>query len=80
MSKFRSDTGLLSLFSISEVFSDPYHVVTTPWTVDSKICRAQIAVARAESLKEKVLRHPGFESMTEVDRSSPRAFPSDAIH
>ena len=80
MSKFRSDTGLLSLFSISEVFSDPDHVVTTPWTVDSKICRAQIAVARAESLKEKVLRHPGFETMTEVDRSSPRAFPSDAIH
>jgi hypothetical protein len=27
-----------------------------------------------------VLRHPGFETMTEVDRSSPRAFPSDAIH
>src|SRR5690349_9464487 len=55
------------------------HVVASPWPVQSKVCRSQIAIPCSETLKQKMLCHAQFEAASDCDSRSPRAFPADRV-
>ena len=69
---FLSGGHLIELIPpLSEIFPHPNHVVPPPRSIDAKVRRSQILVARAEPAKQKMLRDPHLESLPHINAKSP---------
>src|SRR5205807_9928647 len=64
---------------MTEVPPHPNHIITTPGSVCAKIRRTQIAVARAQALKQEMLRHAHLEAASDLNAGSPGEFPSNRV-
>src|SRR6266700_3756814 len=62
-----------------EIFSNSDRVVPPPRPVRPEISSPQIPVPRPETIEEKVLSHPRFETFSEVYSRAPRVLYADPI-
>ena len=55
----------------SQIFPHANGVVATPRPVGTKVGRTQVAIPRSKPGKQRMLRHPHFESLSQVNAAAP---------
>ena len=64
---------------LSEIFPHPDHVVSAPRSIDAKVRGPEIAITRAQPVKEEMLSHTHLEAFPHINAKSPGSLPADGI-